>query len=196
MKILTDIILWLKRSLTALFLCKKSAKRQEYREYIQEHKENVMRAWKVMQERCKDEYFICDDWKFFHLDAWVKRHDDSKYSREEFEAYRRWFSPTKREKKRKERYAAKFQEALSHHYENNPHHWQYWIGKPTKGYMGCLEKTLFHVEMVLDWTAMGYKFGDTALQYYKKHKGEIQISPDKVEFVERLLLKMDGGESA
>jgi len=37
--------------------------------------------------------------------------------------------------------------------------------------------------MVLDWMAMGYKFGDTAQEYYEKNKEKIKIPSWAVDFI-------------
>jgi hypothetical protein len=166
-----------------LFRAKAAKKKaNEYREYIDEHRRNILRAWKEMQEKCKDDPFIYDDWKFACLDSAVKEHDLSKYSPEEFEPYRQYFYPCKGESSDHDAFDA----AWKRHYENNPHHWEYWVGRPDGG----LYQSLCYTEMVLDWTAMGYRFGGTALEYYEKHKAEIQIVPLYVECVEQLLTRM------
>ena len=143
-----------------------------------------------MQQKCGSEPFVYDDWKFSHLDQWVREHDLSKYSPEEFKPYRRWFYPTKHEARKKAKYASAFEKAWRHHYENNPHHWEYWDGKQAGHDYDPFFQWLCYVEMVLDWTAMSYKFGGTALEYYEGHKDEIKIAPDYTEFVERLLRQM------
>jgi hypothetical protein len=37
--------------------------------------------------------------------------------------------------------------------------------------------------MVIDWMAMGYKFGDTAQQYYEKNKEKIKLPGYAVKFM-------------
>ena len=37
--------------------------------------------------------------------------------------------------------------------------------------------------MVLDWMAMGYKFGDTAQEYYEKNKEKIELPDWAIEFI-------------
>lgn len=155
---------------------------QEYNDYIREHRNNVFKAWETMQQKCKNEPFIHVVSNFLVLDLMVKEHDLSKYSAEEFVQYRQRFYPCKREIKD----ALEFQEAWKHHYENNSHHWEHWIGKEDGG----LLQMLSYVEMILDWEAMGYKFGDNALSYYAKNKNTIWILPKYVEFVESILRKM------
>ena len=37
--------------------------------------------------------------------------------------------------------------------------------------------------MVLDWMAMGYKFGDTAQEYYEKNKDKIALPNIAIPFM-------------
>lgn len=39
------------------------------------------------------------------------------------------------------------------------------------------------IHMVIDWTAMGYKFGDTAQQYYESNKDKIELSDEHKMFM-------------
>ena len=34
--------------------------------------------------------------------------------------------------------------------------------------------------MIIDWVAMGYKFGDTAEQYYNSNKDKIDLNEDQL----------------
>ncbi len=39
------------------------------------------------------------------------------------------------------------------------------------------------MHMVIDWTAMGYKFGDTAQIFYEAHKDEMNFTDDQIKFI-------------
>ena len=39
------------------------------------------------------------------------------------------------------------------------------------------------VHMICDWMAMGYKFGDTARQYYESHKDKINLPEIAIPFI-------------
>jgi len=151
----------------------------EYCNYIEEHRRNVALAWDEVQHKCKNESFVYDDWKFYMLNDMIKRHDLSKYSAEEFTQYREYFYPCKGDVKDEN----VFETAWEHHFENNSHHWQYWLNKSDEG----LYQLLSYVEMICDWQAMGYKFGGNALSYYEAHKDKVKITPDYVGLVERIL---------
>ena len=146
-------------------------KTREYLDYIEEHILNVQSAWLELQEKCKDMRFISDDFVYFSIDNAVQSHDISKLSEHEFIQYRRAFYPTKTEPK------YDMGDAWEHHKKENPHHWENWTtiisDDPYVWEINC-------VHMVIDWMAMGYKFGDTAKIYYENNKDRIEI-PDYAE---------------
>ena len=39
-------------------------KTREYLDYLEEHYNNVQKAWKIIQDKCKDMPFIYDDFQF------------------------------------------------------------------------------------------------------------------------------------
>lgn len=156
------------------------AKTREYLDYIEEHYDNVQKAFKVVEEKCSDMWFIMDDCRYFNLKEQVKWHDYSKLCIDEFVQYRRAFFKTDLEKERynntedyntKERVDKDFNEAWSHHQNGNAHHWQSLHSNPYHPY--AHEANCAH--MVIDWIAMGMKFGDTAKEYYENNKDEIQL---------------------
>lgn len=145
-----------------------SIKEQEnvYRLYINEHIDNIKRAWNIMKVKCKD-ILIAENIDIEQLEENVENHDLSKFTDEEFNAYRRHFYPSEEDK---EVDKDEFNKAWVHHYTNNPHHWDYWVGK-------IQDMTPIYVaEMTLDWIAMGMKFNNSALDYYNKNKNAISIS--------------------
>lgn len=62
----------------------------------------------------------------------------------------------------------KFEKAWEHHYKNNKHHWNYWIGKkiPHK----------YIIQMICDWESVAIKFGGTAQEYYMKNYEKIDLT--------------------
>jgi len=147
---------------------------REYLDYVEEHYNNVQKAWRIVQEKCngKDFPFLYDDHLFWALDAEIKNHDLSKLSNEEFIPYRKNFFPANHENKV---YAQKdFELAWEHHKRKNLHHWQTWTQSEEN-------KNIFNlVHNICDWIAMGFKFEDTARSYYNKNKAEI-ILPEWAE---------------
>lgn len=146
-------------------------KTREYLDYIEEHYNNVQKAWGIIQEKCKDMNFIYDDFLYFTLNEEIKNHDISKLSKEEFVQYRESFYPINDEEKAK----SDMQSAWEHHKLNNSHHWENWsISKNT------VSMTLDSVHNIVDWMAMGFKFGDTAQEFHEKNKDNMNI-PDWAE---------------
>lgn len=154
----------------------KLSKFREYLDYIEEHYDNVQKAWKLINEKCKDSFrFIRDGWVWECINQGVEMHDLSKLSAEEFTQYRNYFYPIDGEEKNKD----DFEKAWQHHLERNDHHWQNW----TKNYENHPYADAFVVLNVVDWIAMGFKFGDTAKDYYEKNKDKINIPDWAVELM-------------
>lgn len=153
----------------------KIQKFREYLDYIEEHYDNVQKAWVLIQERCKggDFKFLYDDFYFNTIDTNIKEHDMSKLSKEEFTQYRRSFYPCDYEVN-PDKYS--FDKAWEHHKSMNQHHWEHW----TRESRICNHKEIALVENICDWVAMGFKFGDTAKDYYEKNKANIDL-PDWAE---------------
>ncbi len=163
-------------------------KTREYLDYIEEHYDNVQLAWQIVQDKCKDEFFIYDDFYFNILNGQIERHDLSKLSHYEFVQYRRNFFPTELEKSpdsNKHLTGVLFNKAWESHKTMNSHHWQNWTNKTHVTFLK--EREIDCVHMIIDWIAMGIKFNDTALEYYLSVKDEINLSEEKDKFVMRIL---------
>ena len=159
-----------------------------YREYIDNHRLNVQKAWDNIKNNSECIELI--EHKFVNttleasielLDELIKNHDMTKYSKEEFDAYRKEFYPITPEEK--ELNKEKFDLAWKHHYTNNLHHWNWWY---ESGNMNNMPFT--HViEMICDWEAMGYVFGNTSKEYYEANKQKIQLGEKQRRFAEELM---------
>jgi hypothetical protein len=98
-------------------------------------------------------------------------HDMSKLSGGEFTQYANYFfkeNPTEQDKQA-------FERAWRHHYFNNKHHWQYWTSRDEEDVPIDIPSKYIR-QMVVDWTAMGIKFGDTAQEYYLDNYNEIELT--------------------
>jgi hypothetical protein len=156
-------------------------KEKEYEKYIYEHRENVRKAF-VELTTCPDlDWLITEDLSY-ELFKRIEKHDLSKYSDEEFDAYRRYYHPISQEEK--DNAKKDYEEAWEHHLTVNDHHWQH------RQYM---ENTLTEeiqlacLENICDWLAMGYKFNDRPIQYYNKHKKEIRLPETQIAFMEKVM---------
>lgn len=160
----------------------------KYMDYVRTHIDNVQAAW--LHEISK----LDDDFIKSHreeLSEQITKHDESKWDEEEFDAYRANYNPINDEEKTNNE--ANFQAAWFHHFQNNPHHWQHWTDE--HGELVDLENEdevkKAYIEMICDWQAMGYIFGDTAYQYYNSNKDTIKLYPELKDWVEDLLDKLE-----
>ncbi len=146
----------------------------EYLDYLREHILNVKKAWEEVQSKCKDMRVVWDDYYFHWLDSEVRFHDVSKFSEHELVQYRKSFYKLKSEEK------YDMSQAWEHHKSSNTHHWENWIAKemshPNEWEIHC-------THMVIDWMAMGYKFGDTAKEYYETNKDRIDLPDYAVKYI-------------
>lgn len=159
----------------------------KYREYIDNHRLNVQKAWTNMKSNndCMDlitKYLNTHTEAAIDLiDDMIKVHDLSKYEPEEFDAYRKNFYPVTPEEK--EENLAAFDIAWKHHYHNNMHHWNWWSETGKKDEM----KLPYVVEMICDWEAMGYVFGNTSRQFYEQNMNKIDLGNIQRKFAEELM---------
>lgn len=161
---------------------------KNYTDYVQNHIKNVQKAWNDEVSNINDEFIQAHK---DELTEQIKHHDESKWDTDEFDAYRANYNPTDDQEKIDNE--ANFQAAWYHHFQNNPHHWQHWIDD--KGELVPLEDIdtvkKSYIEMICDWQAMGYVFGDTAKQYYDQNKDTIKIYPELQEWLEDLLNQLE-----
>ncbi len=117
---------------------------EAYMDYIDEHIENVKRAWKELNEKLEGYFFdfIFDDWKNAMCTVAINKHDLSKYTKEEFEPYRMKFFPVKGQTYNPDSFA----EAWEHHERVNPHHWQRRVNRDFGYFLG----TVHIVENICD----------------------------------------------
>ena len=156
-------------------------KTREYLNYIEEHYNNVQKAWEIIKEKCKDMFFMADDYRYFSIQEAVETHDFSKLSPQEFLPYRKKFYPTKWEEENDNTIEREFNSAWEHHKKNNPHHFENW--KEIKGYP-AIEVHVVH--NMIDLIAMSMKFGGTAESFYEKNKTEFDFPQWADEFVHEI----------
>jgi len=96
---------------------------REYLDYIEEHYNNVQRAWALINEKCPNSFrFISDDFVWHLINEDVIMHDISKLSTKEFTQYRQYFHPCEGESVNK----SEFKKAWNRHKKENQHHWENW----------------------------------------------------------------------
>lgn len=179
------------------------AKKKEYLDYINEHKNNVLISFQTLFQsliyrdfQLDTDLFSIDELKQAIIslrdNSDIVNHDNSKYSDEEFEFYRIKFFPTTKEKSAistdediSRLIDDAFEEAWKHHYESNDHHPKYWIHNNKINDMSL--SAIIH--MICDWNAMSIKFKSSVLNWYndKAEEEKSQLSDNSKKIVEFLL---------
>lgn len=165
-------------------------KEDEYKEYIDNHRSNVKHAWEKLKNN-KNTFEYIDKNKSISpiehflplIDSCIENHDRSKYSKEEFNAYRKYFYPVSEDEK--ELAEKEFDEAWKHHYTWNMHHWDWWYHSGIENSMPFI----FVIEMICDWMAMSYHFNNSTKEWYynEKQNGKIHLGERQTKWVEDIL---------
>lgn len=161
----------------------------KYDIYIQEHKENVMKAFNWLEENVLSEMY--DEKDRLEFGRVVCQHDDSKYNEEEYEAYDEYFYGNKSYKA-----VENFNLAWLHHIHNNPHHWQFWVllnDDPKEGEILIDMPDCYIIEMICDWWSFSWKKGDLneISKWYDEHKDYMKLSVRTRDKVETILVKIE-----
>lgn len=159
----------------------------EYTNYIEEHINNV----KLMFDKYNKFLInLLPNIDMIRLRDNVMAHDKSKYSKEEFFAYRNRFFPKEGEVFDEE----SFDIAWSHHIMNNKHHWNHWVVvsdvENDQIKITCLDMDDTSIaEMLLDWFAMSKKFNSKTIDWYRSQceDKKILLSENTKIKVERVL---------
>jgi len=154
-------------------------KKAEYTNYIKEHKQNVI--------KCFDTYIdIIQEVLDCNIDIVknnVEKHDDSKFSNEEFESYRQFFYPINPDKKNKN----KMNYGWLNHIHSNKHHWNYWVIVDAEGITALDMPVEYIAEMILDWLAMGMKFNNSVKDFYNNNVDKMVLSPNTKVLIDRII---------
>lgn len=154
----------------------------EYDDYLNQHILNVVNASDWIRQN------IGLDVNSFDISSNVFIHDDSKYSKEEYDSYDAYFYGGKRTKEIKDN----FNYAWLHHIHNNPHHWQYWVlinDDPNNGTVALDIPYKYVVEMICDWWSFSWSNDNLyeIFDWYDKHKDYMILSKNTRELVEDIL---------
>ena len=148
---------------------------RDYLDYLEEHFNNIEKAFDEITKACGHFASVADEAAWHSLKEEVQNHDLSKFSPEEFTQYRNRWHTTQGELMNTEAW----NKAWKHHYTNNTHHAE--SIRNHQDYPGVTERDLLH--MVIDWTAMSYKFGDSAESYYNCNKHNIKLTTSQIKFL-------------
>ena len=151
---------------------------EEYRNYIEEHKARVKQYAEWLKENLP-ELFENIDLELFN--EMIREHDDSKYSEEEFEAYAQHFYGDKNND-------LEFDEAWKHHWLNNEHHPEFWLGEDMP--------YIYILEMLCDWGSFSIASGnleELGKYYYEQAKDdeEKNLSENTKIIIEEILEKIN-----
>ena len=157
----------------------------KYDDYLNQHILNVSNASDWIRQN------IGLDVNSFDISSNVFIHDDSKYSKEEYDAYDAYFYGGKRTKEVKDN----FNYAWLHHIHNNPHHWQYWVlinDDPDNGIVALDIPYKYVIEMICDWWSFSWRTGNLyeIFNWYDKHKDYMILSENTRELVEDILAQI------
>lgn len=153
-------------------------KTREYLDYLEDHLNNIAKAFQEVSEACDGMAWVGDDFTWHTFRREVEYHDVSKFSKDEFTQYRGQFFSVDDELHDTQLLEMNFDNAFENHKKLNHHHWQ----------TTATENDIVH--MIIDWTAMGYKFGSTAEQYYKDNKNDIKIDKKLIPFMNEMFKRI------
>ena len=151
---------------------------KEYKDYVVAHKERVEEFSTWLLSNCPDLFEGVDEEVFKDL---IKEHDESKFSEEEFEPYaQKWFGDGKK--------TFEYEEAWKHHWMNNEHHPEYWLGEDMP--------YIYILEMICDWGSFSIASGnmkELSEFYFNKAKEdpEKNFSDATKEIIEDIISRID-----
>lgn len=151
---------------------------KEYLEYINSHKARVEKFADWLLENCPEVLDEVDPDVFWDL---IKGHDDSKFSEEEFEPYAQRFYGDKKD-------SFEFEEAWKHHWMNNEHHPEFWLGEDMP--------YVYILEMICDWGSFSIASGnmkELSDFYFNKAKDDPNKNLSKAtkKIIEDILTKIN-----
>lgn len=157
----------------------------QYDNYLTEHKENVAKGFRWLQENIPEVIEDGFEWQICF------NHDASKTDPEEYDAYDAYFYGNNRSYS----VVQNFKKAWLRHIHNNPHHWQHWIlinDEPKEGMVVIDMPYIYVVEMICDWWAFSWKKGDLneIFGWYEDRKDYMKLSANTRRSVEYILGKM------
>ena len=156
----------------------------EYDNYINQHVQNVLNAAEWLRRNINFDIPPMIDGHRTGL----FNHDQSKWEKEEYDAYDAYFYGGRKTKEVKKT----FNYAWLHHIHNNPHHWQYWVlinDDPEDGTVALDIPYRYAIEMICDWWSFSWSDGNLyeIFDWYNKHKDRMILSKNTRELVEDIL---------
>jgi hypothetical protein len=158
---------------------------EEYRKYIYEHKKRVKQFADWMKENLPE---IFNEPGLDDFDELISEHDDSKFSEEEFEPYAQKFYGKQDINGKPLEYIPGWDEAWEHHWMNNEHHPEFWLGKDMP--------YIYILEMLCDWGSFSIAKGNLIelIDYYyseARDDEEKNLSDNTKIIIEEILSKIE-----
>lgn len=162
-----------------------------YDEYLEDHIENVKKAFNWMIDQGVLDFLDLNDDEIEKYSKVIYNHDNTKYWADEYEAYDRYFYPDEYEdnppfSQRVEEY----QRAWLEHMHRNPHHWQYWVLINDNGFFTVLPMPeVYIIEMICDWWSFSWKKGNLyeIFDWIDENSPHILLDDETTRLVEKIL---------
>ena len=180
-----------------------AAKEEAYYNRIGFHRNNVYKAFVNLIKNPASNIMIYDKPVYLIADKVepdVRNHDMSKYSDEEFYAYRLKWNPTTMEQIRlanDEEFSKKmysdFELAWKHHEMNNDHHPQFWCldkdGEPTEPRDMSVVAML---HMICDWEGMSMEVGGSTKDWWVANRDDKSkyMTENTIKFVDMIISQL------
>ena len=160
---------------------------------------------KYLRYVLRHKWFVLIEGRKLGLGWWrLIVHDWSKFSSAEFGPYARFFygdEPSSKTGGPMRKATPEFAAAWKHHWQNNPHHWEYWAESNFKGksfsHLIAPMPDVFRREMLADWRAAGRAITgtDNTVGWYAIQRDKIVLHPETREWIESQLGYSEFGES-
>lgn len=162
-----------------------------YDEYLEDHIENVKKAFNWMIDQGILDFLDLNDDKITEYLKVIYNHDHTKCRADEYEAYDRYFYPDEYEdnppfSQRVEEY----HRAWLEHIHRNPHHWQHWVLIDDDGSFTALPMPeVYIIEMICDWWSFSWKKGNLyeIFDWVDENSPRILLANETIRLVEKIL---------
>ena len=162
-----------------------------YDEYLEDHIENVKKAFNWMIDQGVLDFLDLNDDEIMKYLKVIYNHDNTKYWADEYEAYDRYFYPDEYEdnppfSQRVEEY----HRAWLEHIHRNPHHWQHWVLINDNGFFTVLPMPeVYIIEMICDWWSFSWKKGNLyeIFDWIDENSPHILLDNETTRLVEKIL---------
>ena len=166
---------------------------QEYNQYLDDHINNVRRAFDWLKTSGVFDQIGMSPRKVDVCDRHIVLHDKSKYNDFEYRAYDSYFYGEEfTDEASRDSINRDFNNAWLCHIHHNKHHWQHWVlinDNPEAGTIALDMPTVYLVEMVCDWWSFGWKCGrpKEIFAWYEANKDHMILSDSTRARVEEIL---------